>query len=216
MDTKGYCVDTSRSTDMDTKSCGMDTEGYYVDTKGYDVNTKGYNVDVTRRARPPWEGTQRRGGGADIGWVLTQGNGRWTRSPPVRAVCGTAEGLDTDTVKLTVKPLFSHLVTREFNSPTNSLRTSYVRVEPRDGETRFRGVTLWREGVLRAYKYRIGTECVWVTALPAHLLLEVEGRHKRLDILLVDTAVVAKTEAACAHHLLVLRGGLGDFPGGTD
>eukprot|EP00976_Prorocentrum_cordatum_P095135 1190064-Prorocentrum_minimum.AAC.4 len=38
--------------------------------------------------------------------------------------------LDTDTVELTVKTLLSHLITREFNSPTNSLRTQYVRVEP--------------------------------------------------------------------------------------
>eukprot|EP00976_Prorocentrum_cordatum_P103894 1193653-Prorocentrum_minimum.AAC.1 len=37
---------------------------------------------------------------------------------------------DTDTVKLTVTTLSSHLITREFNSPTNYLRTPYVRVEP--------------------------------------------------------------------------------------
>eukprot|EP00959_Pyramimonas_sp_CCMP1952_P311367 6516440-Pyramimonas_sp.AAC.1 len=29
-----------------------------------------------------------------------------------------------------IKALLSHLITREFNSPTNSLRTPYVRVEP--------------------------------------------------------------------------------------
>eukprot|EP00976_Prorocentrum_cordatum_P085841 1186258-Prorocentrum_minimum.AAC.3 len=39
-------------------------------------------------------------------------------------------GLDTDTAKLTVKTLLSHLVTREFNHPANFLRTPYVRVEP--------------------------------------------------------------------------------------
>eukprot|EP00959_Pyramimonas_sp_CCMP1952_P309929 6485636-Pyramimonas_sp.AAC.1 len=32
-------------------------------------------------------------------------------------------GLDTDTAKLTVKTLLSHLVTREFNHPANFLRT---------------------------------------------------------------------------------------------
>eukprot|EP00959_Pyramimonas_sp_CCMP1952_P435718 9124201-Pyramimonas_sp.AAC.1 len=32
------------------------------------------------------------------------------------------------TVELTVKTLLSHLITRKFNSPTNSSRTSYVRV----------------------------------------------------------------------------------------
>eukprot|EP00959_Pyramimonas_sp_CCMP1952_P167663 3504220-Pyramimonas_sp.AAC.2 len=35
-----------------------------------------------------------------------------------------------DTEELTVKTLSSHLLTREFNSPTNSLRTPYVRAEP--------------------------------------------------------------------------------------
>eukprot|EP00959_Pyramimonas_sp_CCMP1952_P094747 1981942-Pyramimonas_sp.AAC.1 len=39
-------------------------------------------------------------------------------------------GLDTDTVncvELTVKTFLSHIITREFNFPVNSLRTSYVR-----------------------------------------------------------------------------------------
>eukprot|EP00959_Pyramimonas_sp_CCMP1952_P450463 9432160-Pyramimonas_sp.AAC.1 len=44
------------------------------------------------------------------------------------ALFGSA--LDTDTAEVTVKTLLSHLVTREFNSLTNSLRTPYVRVEP--------------------------------------------------------------------------------------
>eukprot|EP00959_Pyramimonas_sp_CCMP1952_P461333 9481405-Pyramimonas_sp.AAC.1 len=39
-------------------------------------------------------------------------------------------GLDTDTVKWTVKPLSSHLVAQKMNSPTDSLRTSYVRDAP--------------------------------------------------------------------------------------
>eukprot|EP00976_Prorocentrum_cordatum_P064620 1177561-Prorocentrum_minimum.AAC.1 len=39
-------------------------------------------------------------------------------------------GLDTDTVKLTVKTLSSHLITQEFNSPINFSRTPYVCVEP--------------------------------------------------------------------------------------
>eukprot|EP00959_Pyramimonas_sp_CCMP1952_P153453 3210070-Pyramimonas_sp.AAC.1 len=37
---------------------------------------------------------------------------------------------DTGTVKWTIKTLSSHLVTRRFNSPTNSLRTSHARGEP--------------------------------------------------------------------------------------
>eukprot|EP00976_Prorocentrum_cordatum_P062033 1176557-Prorocentrum_minimum.AAC.5 len=41
----------------------------------------------------------------------------------------SALGLDTDTVKLTVKTLSGHLITGEFDSPTNSLRSPYVRVE---------------------------------------------------------------------------------------
>eukprot|EP00959_Pyramimonas_sp_CCMP1952_P001559 32043-Pyramimonas_sp.AAC.1 len=39
-------------------------------------------------------------------------------------------GLDTVTVELTVKHLLRHLVTREFNSPANSLRTPYALAEP--------------------------------------------------------------------------------------
>eukprot|EP00959_Pyramimonas_sp_CCMP1952_P342782 7181254-Pyramimonas_sp.AAC.1 len=35
-------------------------------------------------------------------------------------------GLDADTVESTIKILLSHLITREVNSPTNSLRTPYV------------------------------------------------------------------------------------------
>eukprot|EP00959_Pyramimonas_sp_CCMP1952_P024201 508009-Pyramimonas_sp.AAC.1 len=38
--------------------------------------------------------------------------------------------IDTDTVELAVKTLSSHLITRESDSPTESLRTPYVRVEP--------------------------------------------------------------------------------------
>eukprot|EP00959_Pyramimonas_sp_CCMP1952_P374741 7848305-Pyramimonas_sp.AAC.2 len=51
--------------------------------------------------------------------------------------------LDTDTVELTDKTLSTHLVAREFNSPTNSLRTPHVRVEP--------------------YKVRAGTLARWHT-----------------------------------------------------
>eukprot|EP00959_Pyramimonas_sp_CCMP1952_P192056 4015626-Pyramimonas_sp.AAC.1 len=43
---------------------------------------------------------------------------------------GVLIGLDTDTEELTVKTLLSRLVTRKSNSAINSLRTSYVRVEP--------------------------------------------------------------------------------------
>eukprot|EP00959_Pyramimonas_sp_CCMP1952_P020395 430373-Pyramimonas_sp.AAC.1 len=42
---------------------------------------------------------------------------------------GVGPGLDTDTVKLTIKTLLSHSITREFNSSTNYLRTPYVRFE---------------------------------------------------------------------------------------
>eukprot|EP00976_Prorocentrum_cordatum_P049607 1000713-Prorocentrum_minimum.AAC.1 len=42
---------------------------------------------------------------------------------------------DTDAVKRTVKPLVSHCVTRERDSPANSLRTPNVRVEPLGMET---------------------------------------------------------------------------------
>ena len=38
--------------------------------------------------------------------------------------------LDTDTVEWTVKTLLNHLVALSFNSPVNSLRASYLRVEP--------------------------------------------------------------------------------------
>eukprot|EP00959_Pyramimonas_sp_CCMP1952_P327757 6861985-Pyramimonas_sp.AAC.1 len=49
----------------------------------------------------------------------------------------TPNSLDPDTVELTVviKTLSSHLVTREFNSPVNSLRTSYARVAPNPDTT---------------------------------------------------------------------------------
>ena len=39
-------------------------------------------------------------------------------------------GFNTDTVELTVKTLLRHLITRECKSPTNSVRTPYVCVEP--------------------------------------------------------------------------------------
>eukprot|EP00959_Pyramimonas_sp_CCMP1952_P371247 7774483-Pyramimonas_sp.AAC.1 len=39
-------------------------------------------------------------------------------------------GRDTDAVQLTAKTFLSHLITREFNSPINYVRTPYVRVEP--------------------------------------------------------------------------------------
>eukprot|EP00976_Prorocentrum_cordatum_P067423 1178741-Prorocentrum_minimum.AAC.9 len=42
----------------------------------------------------------------------------------------SALGLHTDTVEMTVKTLLSNLITRIFDSPTNYLRTSHVRVEP--------------------------------------------------------------------------------------
>eukprot|EP00959_Pyramimonas_sp_CCMP1952_P210905 4413314-Pyramimonas_sp.AAC.2 len=44
---------------------------------------------------------------------------------PLTKVCRGARlvGLDTDTVKLPVKTLFSRLVARKFDSPTHSLRT---------------------------------------------------------------------------------------------
>eukprot|EP00959_Pyramimonas_sp_CCMP1952_P082683 1727878-Pyramimonas_sp.AAC.1 len=48
----------------------------------------------------------------------------------VRNKRGHRDGLDTDTVELTVKTLLRRLVTRKFNSPTNSLRAPYFRVEP--------------------------------------------------------------------------------------
>ena len=52
-------------------------------------------------------------------------------SVQVRERRGRPLGLDTDTVKRTVKRLSSHLVTLErFNYPANSVRTPYVRVEP--------------------------------------------------------------------------------------
>eukprot|EP00976_Prorocentrum_cordatum_P034317 697801-Prorocentrum_minimum.AAC.1 len=39
-------------------------------------------------------------------------------------------GLDTGAAELTVQTVLSRLVTGEFGSPTNSLRTAYVLVEP--------------------------------------------------------------------------------------
>eukprot|EP00959_Pyramimonas_sp_CCMP1952_P107129 2239787-Pyramimonas_sp.AAC.1 len=39
-------------------------------------------------------------------------------------------GLDPGTVESTIKTLLSHLITGEFNSPANSVRTPWVRVEP--------------------------------------------------------------------------------------
>eukprot|EP00959_Pyramimonas_sp_CCMP1952_P022667 476041-Pyramimonas_sp.AAC.1 len=41
-------------------------------------------------------------------------------------------GLDTDTVQLAIKTLSETILSlsREFNSPTDSFRTTYVRVEP--------------------------------------------------------------------------------------
>eukprot|EP00959_Pyramimonas_sp_CCMP1952_P117065 2447072-Pyramimonas_sp.AAC.1 len=39
-------------------------------------------------------------------------------------------GLDTDTVELTVKTSSSHLITREFDSPSIYLQRPYARVEP--------------------------------------------------------------------------------------
>eukprot|EP00959_Pyramimonas_sp_CCMP1952_P349930 7331715-Pyramimonas_sp.AAC.1 len=41
---------------------------------------------------------------------------------------------DTDTVELTIKTLFNHLVTGEFGPPANSLRMPYVRVEPQSAD----------------------------------------------------------------------------------
>eukprot|EP00959_Pyramimonas_sp_CCMP1952_P342305 7171374-Pyramimonas_sp.AAC.1 len=51
--------------------------------------------------------------------------------------------LDTDTVALTSKTLLKYLITREFNSPINSLQAPYIRVElylqnPRVGRSRGR------------------------------------------------------------------------------
>eukprot|EP00959_Pyramimonas_sp_CCMP1952_P266961 5581593-Pyramimonas_sp.AAC.1 len=60
-----------------------------------------------------------------------RGGGLGARSPdraiPLRALRKRWQvKLYTDSAELTVKPLLSHLVTGEFNSPTNSLRAPYV------------------------------------------------------------------------------------------
>eukprot|EP00976_Prorocentrum_cordatum_P096713 1190680-Prorocentrum_minimum.AAC.1 len=46
----------------------------------------------------------------------------------LRGIKQSTLGLDTDTIKRTVKTLLSHLLIREFDCPTNSLRTPYCRV----------------------------------------------------------------------------------------
>eukprot|EP00976_Prorocentrum_cordatum_P069814 1179698-Prorocentrum_minimum.AAC.2 len=54
----------------------------------------------------------------------------------VSSPAGGKVSSELDTVDLTVKTLSSHLVARIFNSPANSSRTTYVRVElypPEDG-----------------------------------------------------------------------------------
>eukprot|EP00976_Prorocentrum_cordatum_P071447 1180330-Prorocentrum_minimum.AAC.1 len=48
---------------------------------------------------------------------------------PEEVLFSSLIGLDTATVELTVKTLLSHLITRKFNSPTNSSPTPYARVE---------------------------------------------------------------------------------------
>eukprot|EP00959_Pyramimonas_sp_CCMP1952_P435401 9117110-Pyramimonas_sp.AAC.1 len=53
------------------------------------------------------------------------GDGKDTDYNPQKPV-----GLDTDTIESTVKTLLSNLITREFNSPVDYLRTSHVRAEP--------------------------------------------------------------------------------------
>eukprot|EP00959_Pyramimonas_sp_CCMP1952_P088828 1858581-Pyramimonas_sp.AAC.1 len=53
-----------------------------------------------------------------------------TNSLPASLAAKQQVRLNTDTVKVTVKTLISHLVTRKFNSPVRSLRTPYVRIEP--------------------------------------------------------------------------------------
>eukprot|EP00959_Pyramimonas_sp_CCMP1952_P066758 1393524-Pyramimonas_sp.AAC.1 len=47
-----------------------------------------------------------------------------------RGVSHRPLGLGTGTVELTIKTIFSHITTREFDSPANSLRTPYVHVKP--------------------------------------------------------------------------------------
>eukprot|EP00976_Prorocentrum_cordatum_P011637 234452-Prorocentrum_minimum.AAC.1 len=48
--------------------------------------------------------------------------GKFRKATAPRVFVPFSVGVDTDTVQVTVKTLLSHLVTREFNSSTNSLR----------------------------------------------------------------------------------------------